>query len=701
MVRRYLVVAGMVLTLGLLGCESDSTSPAGGGGGGDDGAGVEKPETDGKEIAKSDQWNYANDPARFRVQFDHSYDTLKQYTQGEAAQLPWPSDYWSYYEDSTNVRYKGAGTLSPVEKYDQAFNGWTPDPSLRPLDMSADCVQKGEGTNSYYGFDIEKSKAYYQKLGRAAKWQSENKGNGRMRDGRDNDNDGKVDECRGDDYDGIETWWGLCHAWAPAAILEPEPLKPVTYNGVEFTVSDIKALIITMYDRNSAVMLGDRCNEKDVKRDEVGRAVPLECRDTNAGSWHVVAVNMLAMQRRAFAMDRTYDYQVWNQPVLGFQIRTQQEVSEAQAMEKLGRPGKKYKEVFDSPKAAKWVYVEMDMKYITESASHVEDALTANRSRYNEYVRTDNYRYILELDANNDIVGGEWLPSLRTYPDFLWLPLQAAGGNPNISMGSIRTLLDLSRREAQPQPDPNLTIKTYEDTLAAAGIAIPDNNPAGIARALNVPDAVTVGSLKVTVDIEHTYIGDLRVTLTHGGKSVVLHGQTGGSERNLMKTFEINDFNGVSAQGDWELAVSDHANVDTGKLRKWSLTVGTTGTGSSARVVTGTSGITSPIAIPDNNTAGISSELTVNDAGTISKLEVTVDLTHTYIGDLKLTLVHGDSQVVLHSREGGSADDIKKTYTVTGFAGAPVKGVWALLVSDHAKVDTGKLNGWSIKAAVQ
>src|SRR5205085_1356371 len=41
----------------------------------------------------------------------------------------------------------------------------------------------------------------------------------------------------------IPTWWGICHAWGPAAVLLPEPKFPVTRNGVTFKVNDIKALV--------------------------------------------------------------------------------------------------------------------------------------------------------------------------------------------------------------------------------------------------------------------------------------------------------------------------------------------------------------------------------------------------------------------------------------------------------------------------
>src|SRR3712207_740575 len=34
-------------------------------------------------------------------------------------------------------------------------------------------------------------------------------------------------------------WWGHCHAWAGASVLEPEPLHDVYYGGVPFHVGDM------------------------------------------------------------------------------------------------------------------------------------------------------------------------------------------------------------------------------------------------------------------------------------------------------------------------------------------------------------------------------------------------------------------------------------------------------------------------------
>ena len=110
--------------------------------------------------------------------------------------------------------------------------------------------------------------------------------------------------------------------------------------------------------------------------------------------------------------------------------------------------------------------------------------------------------------------------------------------------------------------------RTYSATPAAS---IPDNDPTGASSTISVPDAGTVGSLKVTVDITHTYRGDLVVTLVHGADSVVLHDGDGGSQDNLQTTFDVPAFDGKALEGDWTLQVVDTARIDTGTLNSWSI----------------------------------------------------------------------------------------------------------------------------------
>ena len=148
-----------------------------------------------------------------------------------------------------------------------------------------------------------------------------------MHDGVDNDSDGKIDECYGDkDADGIAGWWGTCHAWTPASLLMPEPQHAVTLNGVTFEVGDIKALTQNIFDSTSAVMLGGRCNSKEITHDVNGSAND-ECSDVNPGAMHVILTNFLGISQLPLIEDRTANYEVWNQPVVGYEVTKQVKVT--------------------------------------------------------------------------------------------------------------------------------------------------------------------------------------------------------------------------------------------------------------------------------------------------------------------------------------------------------------------------------------
>lgn len=101
---------------------------------------------------------------------------------------------------------------------------------------------------------------------------------------------------------------------------------------------------------------------------------------------------------------------------------------------------------------------------------------------------------------------------------------------------------------------------------------IPDNNAGGITSLINVPDEAVVFGVTVSVDITHTWIGDLTVKLrSPTGTEYTLHNKEGGNTDNIVKTWTLDQFNGEDAQGDWTLFVSDTASLDTGTLNKWAL----------------------------------------------------------------------------------------------------------------------------------
>jgi subtilisin family serine protease len=109
-------------------------------------------------------------------------------------------------------------------------------------------------------------------------------------------------------------------------------------------------------------------------------------------------------------------------------------------------------------------------------------------------------------------------------------------------------------------------------------INIPDNDANGISSTINIADDLTIFSSDVYVNISHTWIGDLTVTLTSPtGTSAVLHNASGGSNDDIDQTYSSAAFNGEIANGDWVLSVVDGAAGDEGSLNNWAITLSAIG----------------------------------------------------------------------------------------------------------------------------
>ncbi len=98
--------------------------------------------------------------------------------------------------------------------------------------------------------------------------------------------------------------------------------------------------------------------------------------------------------------------------------------------------------------------------------------------------------------------------------------------------------------------------------------------------------------------------------------------------------------------------------------------------------------------IEDNGT--IEDTLEISQSEVTAGISVDLDITHTYIGDLTVTLVSpAGSEYVLHEESGSGTDDIKRTFEVQA-AEEDVAGIWTLKVKDSASQDTGVLNSWGV-----
>ncbi len=144
-------------------------------------------------------------------------------------------------------------------------------------------------------------------------------------------------------------------------------------------------------------------------------------------------------------------------------------------------------------------------------------------------------------------------------------------------------------------------------------LAIPDSNSAGVDDVLNIPaGAGSISDLDIDLVVTHTWVGDLKFTLSNGGAPVAFYDRPGftgtgfgcsGDNIDVLVNDEGTDgdvesqcsnnpatsgnrigggppnptlltaFDGQPLSGNWTLNASDNAASDTGTLNSWCLVV--------------------------------------------------------------------------------------------------------------------------------
>ena len=251
----------------------------------------------------------------------------------------------------------------------------------------------------------------------------------------------------------------------------------------------------------------------------------------------------------------------------------------------------------------------------------------------------------------------------------------------------------------EPDPDTDSIVVRVQPDLE-----IPDNNAEGLESIISIEPSGLLASIAVSLRLTHTYIGDLVVSLeSPSGNTILLHNRTGGSGNDIIQTYNLDSTPALAQlireniRGDWRLKVQDLARLDVGTLNEWGLVLETAGT------TLASIGEEPGVTIPDADPAGVIRSLAYEGNGIIRKLEVTLDISHTYIADLVVTLKSPNgTSILLHNRSGGSADNISRKYGIANFSdlnafvGASAQGIWTLQVQDLAFRDTGKINAWGI-----
>jgi subtilisin-like proprotein convertase family protein len=107
--------------------------------------------------------------------------------------------------------------------------------------------------------------------------------------------------------------------------------------------------------------------------------------------------------------------------------------------------------------------------------------------------------------------------------------------------------------------------------------------------------------------------------------------------------------------------------------------------------------VTVNAAIPDNNSIGVTRSISVADDIRIEWVELAFNATHTYRGDLGLTLTSPDgTKSVLSEAHNDSGDDYAWTFTSARHWGELTGGDWVLNVADLVAADAGTWTSWSL-----
>jgi hypothetical protein len=211
----------------------------------------------------------------------------------------------------------------------------------------------------------------------------------------------------------VESWMGIGHGWAMASYNLPRPLHPVDTFAADgtplrFYPADIKALASLLWAQSD---IRPRCTG--------GPGI-------NPDTFHLALVNQLGVARRSLILDATHDHELWNQPVYAyhyelFNPRTLRHATTlAAARVAIADYDRDLVCRRRGPATAAIVGVMMEVLYVRSSIpvhvpkdSHIRDAQ-----------RSVRYLYDLELDADGEVIGGEWYT--HRHPDFLWTPPASA-----------------------------------------------------------------------------------------------------------------------------------------------------------------------------------------------------------------------------------------------------------------------------------
>jgi hypothetical protein len=426
-------------------------------------------------LVLGDKWDQSNDPSTWNPSFQYKLEKLP--TSGKSPKTPWSDTYWPSFQGGIANRWQDEANRYPGFDYksytlEELKNGSVDLNTLSPAEK----------------FDIFNSRYDYPLLN--SEWH------------RTHPNDA--------------SWEGICHGWTPAAIYYDEPNNVTMKNkdGLEipFGSSDVKALLSYFLaefasGQEKTQFIGERCNT-DIQRN-LNNAESPECADANAGTFHVMLTNMIGLAGKAFTSDIDRSIEVWNQPMTQYEYT----LSKTSAPTNTSAPG-----------TVKEQSVSLTMYYVKETRP--------SATAHEPLVLNKKYNYVLELDADGNILGGSYDKNQWDRVDFMWAEEEPAFFGyfeqldtiykASIGGGATRRLV--SRR-------PRVRLANYRATTVTTGHISLSSYDASTRRSWLVPaDASRSVRLQFTSFNTRRFTDSVRVFEVEGGQIgapiAVLHGSS-------------------------------------------------------------------------------------------------------------------------------------------------------------------------------
>jgi hypothetical protein len=267
--------------------------------------------------------------------------------QSTADKIPWAGYWWPLNQGQTALGYYPHGAPGPLAKYDQYVE-------------------------ARYGGDS-----------RAKEW-----------------------ELANHYMPGAPGWFGHCHAWAAACVLEDEPRSTLNKEGIIFYVGDLKALLTECYYNNLVdFQIGTRFDPTQYPGHPYG--------DIYANDFTIALRRWIKDGGAPLVMDYEPGPEVWNHPFyrydMTFTLATGNRVD-----------------------------VTCTVWHVKDGVhpDHLSDVTSAS-------VFTYTYQYWITVDGGGEIVPGPdasgWISS--RHPDFLWHPAVPVQTNPYLNCEKVGEIL--------------------------------------------------------------------------------------------------------------------------------------------------------------------------------------------------------------------------------------------------------------------